>query len=189
MGATDITTQNIEAGIASPAFEPRYQNTYVAPVKARNASAYASYLKSKKLQDISKLNDKMTYDNTIADINNYIKYAKEDFIAWVAKNDMNLANALQTASESYGAWNLLGSGIQISRTTDMIDESQLNKDLLATEKKNTMDRYNEERARTMAKYEQITKPINQMQDEAIKYKPSTPTGRAEAYSTQLATTM
>lgn len=43
----------------------------------------------------------MKYDKTLEDIGNYIKYAKEDYIAGVTKNNSNLADALQQATESY----------------------------------------------------------------------------------------
>jgi hypothetical protein len=80
-----------------------------------------------------------------------------------------MADALQQATESYWAGNLIGSGIQVARTTEMINDADAQKEWLAQERKNTMDKYNDIRWQVMAKYEQITKPINDMN--TPKYNP------------------
>ena len=173
MGTGDYTYVNPLAigeqqRITNPAMDPNYAY-YEWRINSANAGRYTSYLKAKKLNDLSNLNDKMNYDKDIADINQYIKYAKQDYIAGLAKTDANMADALQQATESYWAWNLIGSGIQIARTTEMINEEDFAKDELAREKKNTMDKYNDIRGQVMWKYEQITKPINEMNKP--KYSP------------------
>lgn len=188
MGVADNTASiatNIESDILQPSFEPRYQNTYVAPVKARNASAYSNYLKRLKVQDIAELQDKMDYGNLMDDVDKYIKYAKDDYITGLGKIDNNLADALQQATESYWAGNLIGSGIQAERTTEMINEWEMDKWWLKVEKKRTMDKYNDERNRAIAKYEQITKPINAMNRAEIKYRPAKAIWRREAMANEI----
>ena len=171
----------IQSKLANPDFETRYQDETVWPIKASNASRWRAYLKAKKINDISNLNDKMNYDADMADIANYLKYAKQDYVAWLAKTDANMADALQQATESYGAQNLLWSGIQIARTTEMINDEEMEKQWLAQEKQNTLDKYNDLRNRTKAKYEQVTLPINELNKP--EYKPlSTPTREQVAYT-------
>jgi hypothetical protein len=90
----------MQSRITSDAMDPNYA-FYQSRVNATNAGRYSSYLKSKKVHDLGDLNDKMNYDKDIADINQYIKYAKQDYIAGLAKTDSNMADALQQATESY----------------------------------------------------------------------------------------
>jgi hypothetical protein len=156
--------------LADPSMDPNYAY-YKAGVNATNSWRYSNYLKRLKIQDIAELQDKMDYGNLMADVDKYIKYAKDDYITWLGKIDNNLADALQQATESYWAGNLIGSGIQAERTTEMINEWEMEKWWLKVEKKRTMDKYNDERNRAIAKYEQITKPVNAMNRAEIKYRP------------------
>ena len=84
-----------------PAMDPNYAY-YQARVNATNSGRFASYQKAKKIHDIGDLNDKMAYDNLMADVDKYTKLANSDYIKGLQKTDMNLADALQTATESYG---------------------------------------------------------------------------------------
>ena len=140
-------------------------------IKSSNAAKYANYLKTLKTQQMSENMDNLTYGNDIDQINNYIKYAKNDYILGLAKNDSNLADALQQATESYGK-NLLGSGIQVQWTTDLIDKNnEANKGILNTEQ-DQLSQYSIQKNRAIEKYQQYTKPMNDIQDSNIKYSPS-----------------
>lgn len=102
----------IQDYIMAKAQDPNFVDTqypldYVNPVKSRNAALWKNYQKNLKVQDINELADKMAYDNQVTEVDQYIKYAKDDYIAQIAKTDANVADALQQATESYGADNLL----------------------------------------------------------------------------------
>jgi hypothetical protein len=101
----DVTTQyqvqpSVEGVMNNPSTDYRYQD-YLSGINASNRARYSSYLKSKKVYDIGVMNDNMQYQNLLDDVAKYTKLAQGDYITGLAKTDVNLADALQTATENY----------------------------------------------------------------------------------------
>lgn len=157
--------------ISSPSFQT-YSTDITAGIKANNSSRYSTYLKNLKLQKMSNEADALTERHDLDTINEYLKYAKTDYIQGMAKNDANLSDALQQATENYGANNLLGSGIQLAGSTEKVADNNLDNQWLKNTEDQQLAQYGIQKQRAIDKYTQYTNPVNQMQLDNIKYKPT-----------------
>lgn len=68
--------QLLKLAQGDPNFSTEYTYSQVQPTIAANKSKYASFLKNTKKHDLTVLNDKLDYTNTMNEIGKYIKLAK-----------------------------------------------------------------------------------------------------------------
>ncbi len=144
------------------------------------------YWEAKELQDIDADRRRKDYEEGLHDIDQYLHYAKEDYIDTLAKTDKNLGEALQKATEWYSADNLFWSGVAKQRTRMITEEGEQIQDSVDTQQEQIEDKYLTGRERAIDKYRTTTKPkediqAGQLEDRFSKAKARAPgiTSRAE----------
>ncbi len=150
-----------ESNIETPSYETEYE--YLNKARQASRSRYLwdvkkEETKQKEIQDIDIWQQKKDYEDTLYDIDQYLHYADESYIANMAKTDKNLAEALQHATEGYSAGGLFGSWVAAQRTRKMLAEGEWVKDTLGTQQEQTEDKYITWRERAIDKYQTNIKP-------------------------------
>lgn len=184
---------------ASPDFQTdyNYEQEYLkARSQQRLASANKSFNEQMKDYNIDRRKVEQDYLRDMNTVNQYLKYNMDERVNNLAKTNLNLADALQRATESYWEQNLLGSWVAAQRSRVAATEWSIAKEWLHQDRFKQADILTRNRDKEVRTYHEYDIPKLDIRKENImesfqkarawaKYNPLSP----EAFATKKTTEM